>query len=663
METCLISLDFETYSEASLPDTGVYPYSRHPSTEVLLCCYTFDEGKTVHSWRQGDRPPENLFTELAKGTRIRAFNAEFETEIWEHVCHKRMYWPYIPPTQWLDTKGLCNSLALPGSLDAAAKALGVPVQKDAAGTRLINKFSMPRRPTKNNPSTRVRPDDAPEDFSLFEDYCRTDVRVECAIYAKIPMKDFPAIEKDVVDQHIRLNRDGVLLDVPAFTAISDMLEHNRARLTAELIQLTDGFVETDGQLAKIIEWSKTQGFELPGMTKFEVEQVLARDDVPQNVRRCLEIRQILGQVSTKKYDKMQSVVCEDGRVRGNLVYHRASTGRSGGAGLQLHNFPRDSVSSNLDVVDACIDFIGRKEYETVELLYGDLTDVAKGLLRSMIIPPPGQLLYVADFSGVENRGVAWFCRDPVGLKVFEEKRDQYREFAAAQFGITTKEVSAEQRTAAKATILGAIFGSGWKTIYETNVLRGIPMTEEEAQRNVEDFRRIYAETTKTWYDLDDSAQKAVSTFKDISYKSVKFGVRGDFLFIRLPSGRCLSYYKPKVENVMTPWGKEKRAVTYMGLTAQKAWMRLTLTPNRLIENIVSAICRDLLMHSMLLIERDGRVKPVLSVHDEVVAYGEPDAISLHDYEQLMATVPSWAIDSGVPFPLASEGYISRRYKK
>jgi DNA polymerase len=160
------------------------------------------------------------------------------------------------------------------------------------------------------------------------------------------------------------------------------------------------------------------------------------------------------------------------------------------------------------------------------------------------------------------------------------------------------------------------------------------------------------------------AQAAVSKRSDQLYKGVKFGVRGEFLFIKLPSGRLLAYHRPRCELVITPWGKEKMAVTYMGLTAQKTWMRLTLTPNRLIENIVSAICRDLLMHSMLVIERDGRVKPVLSVHDEAVAYGEPDVISKHDYEQLMATVPEWAInDQGIRFPLESEGYIAKRYRK
>jgi len=659
----MISLDFETFSTVDLKDTGVFPYSRHPSTEVLLCCYTFDEGKIIHTWRAGDDAPEDLFARIIAGEQIRAFNAGFETEIWEHVCYRRMDWVYIAPTQWLDTKGLCESLALPGSLDAVAAALKVPFQKDSSGTRLINKFSKPRKPTKNNQAIRVMPEDSPEDFARFALYCAQDVRVECSIYSRIPIKNFTDTEQQVVDQHIRMNRAGIALDTKAFNAARVMLDYNRKALTEELIALTDGEVQTDGQLAKLAVWAKSQGYELPGLTKFDVENTLSKENVPPKVRRCLEIRQILGQVSTKKYEKMAHVVCDDGYARGNLVYHRASTGRSGGAGLQLHNFPRDYVSNDPEEINACIDFIGRGEYKTVELLYGHLTDVAKGLLRSMVIAPKNQLLYVADFSGVENRGVAWFCRDKVGLEVFAQNRDQYREFAAAQFGITTEEVTPEQRTAAKATILGAIFGSGWKTIYETNVLRGIPMTEAQAQRNVEDFRRIYATTTATWYELDSSARIAVGDKRDVPYKSVKFGVRGEFLFIQLPSGRCLSYYDPKLEEVMTPWGKKKEAVTYMGLTAQKTWMRLTLTPNRLIENIVSAICRDLLMHSMLTIESDGRVKPVLSVHDEAVSYGKPDAISLRDYEALMATVPVWAIDQGVPFPLSAEGYISKRYRK
>ena len=660
----MISLDLETFSEIDIRDSGVYPYALHASTEILIACYTFDEGQTVHTWQLGDPMPAELFSRIAKGETIRAFNAQFEMELMTQVGHKKYGWPRICASQFLDTQSLTYSLALPGSLAAVAEALGLPIKKNKDGTRLINKFSKPRKPTKLNTSLRVFPEDAPEDFERFVQYCIDDVKVECAIYAKIPLKDFRGDEKAIAQQHLRMNQEGILLDTTAAKNIRTMLDHYRRELTQELVEITAGALETDGQLAKFSAWCTAQGYKMPGMTAHDITGVLKDSSLPANIRRALEIRQILSQVSTKKYEKIKHVLCPDGYARGNLVYHRASTGRAAGSGLQMHSFPRDYVSGNDKVVQDCIDFIGKEDYKAVELLYGQPFDVAKGLLRSMVMAPEGQLLYVADFSGVENRGVAWFCRDPVGLEVFEQKRDQYREFAAAQFKITPEQVTSEQRTAAKATILGAIFGSGWKTIYNTNVLRGIPMTEAQAQKNVEDFREIYHVTAQTWYDLDRNAQAAVHKRADQQYKGVVFGVRGDFLFIKLPSGRCLAYHKPVLENVMTPWGKEKLAVTYMGLTAQKVWMRLTLTPNRLKEKIVSASCRDLLMHSMLVIEKDGRVKPVLSVHDEAVAYGEPGAISLHDYEKLMATPPSWATNElGSTFPLAAEGYISKRYKK
>ena len=102
----MISLDFETYSELDLKETGIYPYASHASTEVLLMCYTFDEGVTMHTWKQGDPEPLELFGAIMRGERIRAFNAQFETEIWEHVCYAKMDWVYVYPTQWLDTQGL-----------------------------------------------------------------------------------------------------------------------------------------------------------------------------------------------------------------------------------------------------------------------------------------------------------------------------------------------------------------------------------------------------------------------------------------------------------------------------------------------------------------------------------------------------------------------------
>ena len=190
------------------------------------------------------------------------------------------------------------------------------------------------------------------------------------------------------------------------------------------------------------------------------------------------------------------------------------------------------------------------------------------------------------------------------------------------------------------------------------------MSEEEAEKNVRDFRRIYVETTRTWYGLEKSVIAAVKNRTDVIYKGLKFGVRKDFLFIRLPSGRSLAYYMPKYELCKTPWGEMKYGVTYMGLTAQKKWIRLNLTPSRLIENTVSGICRDLLMESGLRIQKDGRANPVLTVHDEVMSYARPDEITIEEYNELMAVTPDWAVNfDGVIFPLEAEGYTSKRYKK
>lgn len=658
-----VSLDFETFSEVDIKDSGAHVYARDPSTEILVACYSFDEGETVHEWRQGDPAPADLIDAALNGWTIRAFNAEFEELIWEFVG-SRLGWPVPPAKCWLDTKALCSALALPGSLEKVADALCLPVKKNPDGRRLIRKFSKPRKPTKSNPSDRLLPNDDPEDFSRFVRYCADDVRTECAVFRHIPMKALVAGEPEVYAQNRELNRRGVVLDVDAFEAIRKMVATYRERRTQDLRKLTQGQVQSASQRDKIMTWAEDEGYSLPGFTKFDLTQVLSRNDVPESIREVLNIRLELGQVSTKKYDKMALVCCDDHRARGNLTYHRASTGRNGGAGLQLHNFPRDYVSTNERVVQDCIDFIGREQYDVVEALYGNLLDVAKGLLRSMIVAPKGQRLYVADFSGVENRGTAWVARDPEGLRVFRENRDQYVEFAAAQFRIQPHEVSAEQRTAAKATILGAIFGSGWKTIYQTNVERGIPMTEAEAQRNVEDFRTIYAETVETWWGLERNARNAVRTRSDQIYKQLKFGVRGEFLFIRLPSGRLLAYHKPRVEPVTTPWGQSKMAVTFMGLSSRLQWIRMALTPNRLIENVVSAICRDLLMYCQLEIEKDGRVTPVLNVHDEIVSYGDIDAMSLSEYVGLMERIPPWAVnEKGIEFPLAAEGYIARRYRK
>ena len=41
-------LDFETFSEADLKKVGSYAYAEHPTTEVLICTYAFDDEPVEH---------------------------------------------------------------------------------------------------------------------------------------------------------------------------------------------------------------------------------------------------------------------------------------------------------------------------------------------------------------------------------------------------------------------------------------------------------------------------------------------------------------------------------------------------------------------------------------------------------------------------------------
>jgi DNA polymerase len=659
----MVSLDFETFSKVNIKKAGSWRYALDPSTEVLLLSWTVDEGRTVHRWKEGDPPPLELFTYIARGFMLRAWNSEFERAIWDHVCVPTLGWDPVPFEQWCDSAALARIHALPGALDKCGKALGLEVEKDKNGTRLINKFSKPRKPTKKDPSTRNRLADHPEDAEKFMSYCDDDVRLECAIFDALPHKRFRVGEDRVWRQTCRMNEQGIHLDVDSFQAIRSMLSWWRELRTEQLRELTNGEVQTDGQRDKAMEWLSECGVDLDSYTKDDIAKALQDPEIDPDAREFLLIRQELSQVSTKKFEAMANVVWK-GRSHNNMVYHRATTGRNGGAGLQLHNFPRDALSKSNRVIEDCLDYIRSGNYEAAIAIYGGTPfDIAKQLLRSMIVPPPGEIFYCADFSSVENIVTVWICQDPVGLDVFENGEDQYRAFAAKQFGIPASEVSDVIRTESKATILGAMFGAGWKTIYATNQQKGIPMTEQQAKQNVKEFRRQYKVTSDSWYELKDCIIDAVEKpGKSIKYKGLIFQVKDGYLWIRLHSGRYLAYYAPENRWVKAPWGEDIYTTTIMAENAKSQWVRQNMTPSKIIENIVQAVARDLLMNSQETLYQRG-LRILLNVHDEILSSQRPGFISLEEFVKLMVIQPDWTKALPRPLPLKAEGYLARRYRK
>ena len=123
------------------------------------------------------------------------------------------------------------------------------------------------------------------------------------------------------------------------------------------------------------------------------------------------------------------------------------------------------------------------------------------------------------------------------------------------------------------------------------------------------------------------------------------------LFIVLPSGRALSYVKPRLGR--NSFGSV--SVQYQGVNAAKKWDDIESYGPKFVENIVQGISRDLLCSAMLRL-RDRRI--VAHVHDELIIEADPED-SVEDVCRIMAEPPIWA-DGLI---LRADGYTCEQYRK
>ena len=73
--------------------------------------------------------------------------------------------------------------------------------------------------------------------------------------------------------------------------------------------------------------------------------------------------------------------------------------------------------------------------EAMDLLYDDIPDVLSQLIRTAFIPEPGKRFYVADFSAIEARVIAWLAGEEWRTKVFQEGGDIYCASASQMFKV------------------------------------------------------------------------------------------------------------------------------------------------------------------------------------------------------------------------------------
>ena len=656
-----VHLDFETRSLVDVTDTGPWRYSLDPSTLPLCLCYTVDTSHTdLITWEDFDNYNVGMITdsvykitELAENKNVifKAHNSMFEYCIWNNILHKTFGFPELLDfKRWDCTAAKAASHALPRSLGQCALALKLSENKDKTGKKIMLQLSKPRKPTKNNPSIWCNDADK---FKILYEYCSQDVIVERAIDNALP--DLNANEKAIWELDQKINSRGIKIDTKALDIALKFIEEFKERLNNELCDLTSGAVEKATETKRFTEYLRSH-IPITDLQKATVDDWINKTDNPK-LKRLLEIRSQGGKSSTAKLEAIKDRVCNDGRVRDILVYHGASTGRWAGAGIQVQNFPRGTGYNSDNILDCLL----LDDLDVFEMMYPDVINAISAGLRGFLIPGEGNDFVAADFAQIEARVVMMLAGCQKGIEDFRHGRDIYLALAQEIYKRPLTKKDKEERQLGKTGVLGCGFQMGAARFKEhAKNQAGLIISDELAERTVKTYRETYPEVVKLWYAQERAAILAVKNAGHL-YKEgpVYWKVQGNFLYCKLPSGRCLAYPYPKVEIITTKWGTDKESLTFMTVTGTaKVWGKEHTYGGKLVENIVHATARDLMANGMLNVEKAG-YKIIMTVHDEVISEVPENFGSVEEFETLLAAPPEWAKD----YPIKAEGWRGKRYRK
>lgn len=640
-----ISIDIETYSSTNLNQTGVYRYADSDDFELLLFGYATDLGPVkVVDLTQGEKIPQPIVKALDDPTIIKsAFNAQFE-----RVCLSRFAGHRLKPAGWHCSRVWSATLGLPLSLSDVGTVLGLPRQKITAGKELVRYFCTPCKPTKSNQNrTRNFPYHAPDKWQQFKQYNQRDVEVEMEITQKL--ERFPVsqnewenywMDQDINDRGIRIDQQLVNNAIKCQENFHDQYLQVSQKLT--------GLANPNSPL-QLKDWLNQRGMNIDSLSKASVAQLL--QTTTGKVHQVLSLRQLLSKSSVKKYQAMQKAMCRDGRVHGLLQFYGANrTGRWAGRLVQVQNLPRNSMPD----LEEARELVKQGNTTALSMLYDSVPDVLSQLIRTAFIPSQGHHFYVADFSAVEARVIAWLSGEEWRQKAFANNEDIYCASASQMFGVPVVKhgVNGELRQKGKIAELALGYGGSigaLKAMGATN----LGLTEEELHSLVQMWRNASPHIVQFWWDIDKAAKECIKSHLPQATHGIKFIYRSGCMFLRLRSGRKLCYSKPKIG--INRFGSE--SITFMGINAVKKWDRIETYGAKLVENIVQATSRDLLAEAMRRLEDAGN-PVVMHIHDEAVI-DAPANYSLEKMVKIMTEVPRWA-DGLI---LNAAGFVSDFYKK
>lgn len=635
-----LSIDIETKSSVDIGKAGLYRYAQSDDFEILLFAYRYgDESVQIVDLSQGEKIPDKIVEDLSNPEIVKhAYNAAFEWYCLNIAGYK------TPLCQWKCTMihGLyCGYTA---GLDATGKAIGLPQDKRklATGKALIRYFCVPCKPTKNNGRrTWNLPKHAPEKWELFKEYCKQDVVTESAILKRLEAFPVPEEEEKLWQMDIRMNAFGVKVDTALISGALQINDHSTELLENEARAITG--LQNPNSSVQLLDWIHNNGVEMDNLQKVTVTEKLS-GDLPDDVRRALEIRQQLGKTSIKKYVAMDIAKGKDDRVRGLTQYYGANrTGRWAGRLVQMQNLPRNYIKT----LDYARKLVKDRNYGGIKLLYGNVPDTLSQLIRTAFIPSEGNKFVVADFSAIEARVIAWLAGETWVNEVFATHGKIYEATASQMFHVPIEKIAKGNpeyalRQKGKVATLALGYQGGANALIAMGALN-MGLSEEELPDIVQRWRNANPRIRDLWYAVEEAALLVMQTAQPQAIYNLIFNLESDivygqnFLTVQLPSGRKLYYPRPFLKE--NQFGK--LAIHYYTVGQQtRKWEVTSTYGGKMTENIVQAIARDCLAETLRRIDAKG-LQVVFHVHDEVII-DAPVETTVDEICDLMAEPIPWA---------------------
>lgn len=651
-----VFIDVETCSPVDLTKAGSKVYFEHPDTHVICLEAITPDGEII-SWTEGEPPPKRLEELMLFGWTFWAHNVRFEQLAFEHILVP--LYGFNMPDWWGCTMARARYNGLPPGLEHAAKALGLPIEKDMAGSRLMLTMARPRHYDKfGKPVWWHR--EAPEKLARLKRYCLQDCKVSMAVHARTrPLTEAMYDQYDMVQ---RMNARGVGIDLDFAKSAVDLANTTRAGIDDKLRQITRSMVPAATRVKQLKEWASMMfDVNITSLDKRDIGAWLEGDALPDPVREAISLRLEAAKSSVAKYKSMLARANQLGRVEDSHVWYGASTGRLSSQGLQTQNFVRDVLKG----CDTAIDLIKRGKTELLQLTFGEPMEVLSKLLRPTLVPTEGRCFVGGDLSQIEARITAALARDARILKLFAEGKDVYAYTAAFMFGIAVTAVTEMQRQMGKVADLALGFGGGAGALHSMGRLYGITFSDAQAVKLVERWRETHEQHRAMWRAFERAAMRAVRNPRKPQQVDcgldVDWAFDGRHLYMRLPSRRIITYRDVRIEMVDAPWGEKIEALTAAGVNSvTRRWERYLLTRIVQVENCVQGIAADTMFSGMWEADVSG-YRPVLSVHDELVC--EPPNELADECEVRLGWIMTQPIHWLPDVPLAVKTWRAQRYVK